>query len=317
MPTSNMGEYSEGVYAEVLLGAEEDATILYTLDGSDPSFENLESTESEAGFIRDDDAPVTYIYDGTLELCDSAYIRAMSVVDGKNDSDIIEIEFIYNDENQGQLDYNDSVEPGTYHVAAEPGKIITLSFDIQENPGLLAYAFTVEADPTVFGVVYDEETYEANLVPGTVCADKGTVLLGNYQDEIGWQILWFGTTSAEGNGTLCTIQLQVSEDAEAGKVYPIKVCYSPSNTFSEQDFQNDLTGKVAIRTLGNAAVLGDINGDGSITTIDVVRIARYLIDDITFTKTQLAAADVTGDGKVTASDVIRLARYLVGLAELN
>ena len=317
MPASNMGEYSEGVYAEVLLEAEENATILYTLDGSDPSFENLESAESETGYIRDDDAPVTYIYDGTLELCSSAFIRAMSVVDGKNDSDIIEIEFIYNEENQGQLDYNDSVELGTYHVVAEPGKIITLSFGIQENPGLLAYAFTVEADPTVFGVVYDEETYEANLVPGTVCADKGTVLLGNYQDEIGWQILWFGTTSAEGNGTLCTIQLQVSEDAEAGKVYPIKVCYSPSNTFSEQDFQNDLTGKVAISTLGNAAVLGDINGDGSITTIDVVRIARYLIDDITFTKTQLVAADVTGDGKVTASDVIRLARYLVGLAELN
>ena len=51
--------------------------------------------------------------------------------------------------------------------------------------------------------------------------------------------------------------------------------------------------------------------------MDVIRIAKYVLDDATFSASQLAAADVTGDGKVTAADVIRLARYLVGLAELG
>ena len=64
-------------------------------------------------------------------------------------------------------------------------------------------------------------------------------------------------------------------------------------------------------------LLGDINGDGRITTVDVIRIAKYLIDDIPFTGKQLTAADVTGDGKVTAADVVRIAQYIVGLTELG
>lgn len=69
--------------------------------------------------------------------------------------------------------------------------------------------------------------------------------------------------------------------------------------------------------MSGGTLLGDVSGDGKVTAVDVIRIAKYVLDDATFSASQLAAADVTGDGKVTAADVIRLARYLVGLAELG
>ena len=65
------------------------------------------------------------------------------------------------------------------------------------------------------------------------------------------------------------------------------------------------------------AQLGDVNQDGRITAADVVLIARYVINDVTFTSAQVGLADVTGDDKINSADVIRLARYIVGLAALG
>ena len=64
-----------------------------------------------------------------------------------------------------------------------------------------------------------------------------------------------------------------------------------------------------------AVIIGDVNGDGDITSGDSVKLARYLVDMEEFSSRQLEASDVNHDGEVTAADAVMLAKYLVGLID--
>lgn len=59
-------------------------------------------------------------------------------------------------------------------------------------------------------------------------------------------------------------------------------------------------------------LLGDVNGDGKISTLDVRWLRQYLIGGRELTDAQLAAADVNGDGKVSTLDVRWIRQYLIG-----
>jgi hypothetical protein len=162
--------------------------------------------------------------------------------------------------------------------------------------------------------VEESEETGLNCTLGEV-SSKGTIFCAPYGDT-GWQILWFTESESSEDGELFTLSLRVSEDAVDG-TYSIKVSYSPANTVTNKDVEASTDAVDVAFAGGNGILRGDVNSDGRITTVDVVRIARYLIDDISLMKKELTAADVTGDGKVTAADVIRLMRYLIGLAEIS
>lgn len=57
-------------------------------------------------------------------------------------------------------------------------------------------------------------------------------------------------------------------------------------------------------------ILGDITGDGKITSIDITMVQQALKGNSALTEKQLAAADVNGDGKMTALDVTLMKMYL-------
>ena len=63
-------------------------------------------------------------------------------------------------------------------------------------------------------------------------------------------------------------------------------------------------------------VPGDANGDGSVNTMDLIRLMKY----ISGVEVDVAegAGDVNGDGKVNTMDLIRLMKYINGEdVELN
>ena len=60
-------------------------------------------------------------------------------------------------------------------------------------------------------------------------------------------------------------------------------------------------------------MLGDLNGDGELTSADVVLLARYLAGAETLTEAQLTAADLNADGVITSADLVLLARKVAGL----
>ncbi len=59
-------------------------------------------------------------------------------------------------------------------------------------------------------------------------------------------------------------------------------------------------------------VLGDYNGDGNISSMDVSGVARSLLGKESPEQVQLVAVDVNGDGNVNNRDAAMIARYLVG-----
>ncbi|MCD7865243.1 MAG: dockerin type I domain-containing protein [Clostridiales bacterium] len=62
-------------------------------------------------------------------------------------------------------------------------------------------------------------------------------------------------------------------------------------------------------------VLGDVDGDGSVTAYDVTWLARYIAGvELDFDIDSLAS-DINVDGSVTAQDLTLLARYIAGLDE--
>ena len=58
--------------------------------------------------------------------------------------------------------------------------------------------------------------------------------------------------------------------------------------------------------------LGDLNGDGKISSADFTIINRYLSNYTSLTQLQKLAADVNGDGIVTGKDLIIFKRYISG-----
>ncbi len=59
--------------------------------------------------------------------------------------------------------------------------------------------------------------------------------------------------------------------------------------------------------------VGDVNGDGRISVIDVSLIQKYLADVEKLTKKQIGWCDVNFDGRVSVSDVSTLQKYLANL----
>lgn len=58
---------------------------------------------------------------------------------------------------------------------------------------------------------------------------------------------------------------------------------------------------------------GDLNGDGKITTIDIVKVQRLIVGLDAMSEERLAVADVNGDGKVSTIDIVKIQRHIVGL----
>ncbi len=58
-------------------------------------------------------------------------------------------------------------------------------------------------------------------------------------------------------------------------------------------------------------MVGDVTGDGTINSADLLTIKKYLAGTSQLTRDQLLAADLDGDGQVTAADATLLAKILV------
>ena len=103
-----------------------------------------------------------------------------------------------------------------------------------------------------------------------------------------------------------TVTLTYNGNVPEGKivVFAVNGTAIEGNTF-EMPIDN-VTVTVEIAAVG---VLGDVNGDGEVTTVDITAIYNYLLNgDETF----IATSDVDGDGFITTTDITVIYNILLG-----
>ena len=304
-PISNLGGYAIGKSALLELTTGDDqAVIWYTTNGEEP----VPGLNAEQ-------------YTGPILIEEDTVLMAVSIKEGANNSDTITVTF---DCSMGAASSSegDAVKVGTYYPVMSSGEEVTLNVEIENNPGILAYLFYVECDTSHYSIVYDESAGTELCTAGSV-SSGGSFLYTEY--EYGYKIMWFNTTASESDGNLFALKLLFSVDEneepldqeEDPVIYrsPITVSYSAENLL-DASYEN-IDCDFAVSLPAGSLMLGDVNGDGYITTADVIRVAKYRINAVTFTEDQREAADVNGDSKITNADIVRLARYILGLVELG
>lgn len=188
-------------------------------------------------------------------------------------------------------------------LSAGAGEEITVPVRIADNPGFTNFSLRLYYDPAVLTLKALED------VAGTV-----TSVNPEGQDEDGTACAIIVSASAEavtGDCVLFNAVFTVNENASGTTAVTPKVGYIRNNSAVFSIFQ-ELTATVQPGTLTveDSVLLGDVNGDGKITSVDVTMLKMYLKNKYTLSSTQMQAADVNGDGKITSVDVTLLKMYM-------
>jgi beta-N-acetylglucosaminidase len=92
---------------------------------------------------------------------------------------------------------------------------------------------------------------------------------------------------------------------------------------AEKTSGNIATGDtVKITVSGNTetykvVIYGDVNGDGSITALDLLRVQKYLIGSIKLKGAYLTAANIKKSGSPSALDLLKIQKYIMGAASIE
>lgn len=180
-------------------------------------------------------------------------------------------------------------------ASAQPGQSVRLTVTLAGNPGLCGLNFQIEYDHT-------------RLTLEDFDCDDGIFALGDWTVGVGEgeKALWLQPDETEANGNILTLQFRIAQDAPAGELPVTLTAVSGVNGQAELVEPDSLPGTVAV-TVG---IPGDINGDGRITSADLLRLRRYLAGQNVPVET--GNADLNGDGKIDLQDVILLQNILTG-----
>ena len=279
----------------ISLSADEGSTIYYTLDGSDPDY------ESE-------------VYTEPLVITTACTLRAVSVADNKNDSEILEIELEPNEESYGEY-YHDLIEIGAVDVNAnsENNEDMILQVQLTDDIELSEYLVIVECDRSVFYLDYDEETgLVYNLGNGVgYCEPWG---------DSGWQIHWYGYEATSGTGVLFELPMKAYVEAEPEEggtmehingTYTVTASVSPSDTITDPEEEH-------VEDYFSINMLYEQSGDNTVTltdctngaaTVDGIVSGTSYSGDVSFTVSCANACLVlvTDDGGETYSKLTAVA----------
>ena len=69
----------------------------------------------------------------------------------------------------------------------------------------------------------------------------------------------------------------------------------------------------SIYTQYDVVIYGDVNGDGRITSLDMLYIKRHILDIKILSGSYLLAADANRDNKVTSVDMLYIKRHILDI----
>ena len=128
----------------------------------------------------------------------------------------------------------------------------------------------------------------------------------------------------EGNITYSSSDESVAQVSSKGVVKAVGEGYTviTINAAGNNNYNPD-TEKIIVFVSGTADptepttkpehIIGDVNGDGSITVLDATTLQKFISGLVSLSNEQLALADTNGDGSVTVLDATQIQKYLANL----
>ncbi len=121
-------------------------------------------------------------------------------------------------------------------------------------------------------------------------------------------------------GTLVTLRYKVPTSIALGDLeirLSLKEVYEEdgdryTNPVKINSYCTVTNGKISVVDVPPEPVCGDVNGDETVDTLDVICLARHLANWRAYTDVNEAVADVNGDGEVTLIDLVCLSRFIAG-----
>lgn len=188
---------------------------------------------------------------------------------------------------------------------AAAGTNIKVDISISGNPGIIGGTLTVSWPQELTlvedesGNAFEEITYQ----PPSRYINTGT------------NFVWYGSDITEViDGTILSLTFEVPENASDSAEYPISISGKGFSDVNENVVDNISYVSNYIRVINY--IPGDVSGDGIVSPLDLVSLARYISDGCVtdpegynVTLNDLAA-DVNDDGEIAPMDLILISRYI-------
>ena len=138
-----------------------------------------------------------------------------------------------------------------------------------------------------------------------VSCSKGDAVSSGSLNNNGSSVTFAGTY-AKTSGTVFTVKFKILKSSGTSAL----TLTSSENIDSDGKTHSCAVSNGTVTVL--AGKMGDVNGNGLVTSIDARYALQYVVGDRELSDTQLAVADMNGDGNVTAID----ARMILEMAVL-
>lgn len=210
----------------------------------------------------------------------------------------------------------------------EAADTVEIDVCIENNPGFVSATFPVTWDDSVLKLV-DIQDYHTTVTSGWIGYEEYSEITDTYY--LAWNNdTIHGDNYSEYNfgadGKLCTMVFELLDAAEAETEYTISADLdNPLANMMNWDMEDYLNqreadgiygvtiqfvdGKITIG-VPDEYVLGDINADGVVDTLDRMMLARHLANWPGYETINTEAADIDGDGSVGTFDRMYLSRHL-------
>lgn len=196
----------------------------------------------------------------------------------------------------------EAAELSVESVIAFPGETVEMDVVLRNNPGILGATLTFH---------FDERLTLVDARAGDALSMLTMTKPGQFVSPCNF--VWDGQELAPGDirdGVILTLTFAVSDEAEVGSSLDVEVSYQPGGVVD-----GDLR-PVNLTTLGGSVAVvdftpGDLNGDQSVNTTDVILLRRHLAGGYE-QEIDTRAADVNADGAINTTDIIMIRRYLAG-----
>ena len=93
--------------------------------------------------------------------------------------------------------------------------------------------------------------------------------------------------------------------------------YVDENNLTYDDYKQIVAEGLDVSDLAKSSevVLGDVDGDGETSVLDVISVNRYILGKADFSASQIKSADVDKSGIVDSADALLMMKKVVGIVE--